>query len=297
MGINNFGDMTRLTNMVRPDIMALTKIGYAHLDNLGDLEGVLKAKTEVYPLMDATNGIAILNGDDERLRGYDPGMRRITYGFDRGNDYYAENIRVSGTDRVDCDIVHAGERFSITIPSYGAHLTMAALVATVVGHLMGLSNADITRGILSYAPVGGRANVSDTGYITLINDCYNANPNSVRAALESLSTLKGRRVAILGDMLDLAECSDEKHREMGICARHCGVDRLICSGEQAKLIIEGYLSAGGTDARHYNSTAGIIAELPAMIQKDDNVLVKASRSMKFPIIVEKLSELGNCLEQ
>ena len=292
MGINNFGDMTRLTNMVKPDIMALTKIGYAHLDNLGDLDGVFKAKTEVFPLMDAKHGIAIINGDDDYLTEYDPGMKTLKYGFAAHNDYRAENVSVSATDNVSCDIIMpGGRRFTATIPSYGAHLVMAALAATAVGDLMGLSESEIARGLLSYAPVGGRANVKNTGFITLINDSYNANPHSVRAALDSLATLCGRRVAVLGDMLDMAEYSDELHLEVGACALNSGVERLICHGEQARLIVKGYIEAGGSDYTHFDELDELIAALPSLLQEKDIVLVKASRSMGFIKVAERLSVL------
>ena len=315
MGINHFGDMTVLTQMVMPDIMVLTKIGYAHLDNLGDLDGVLKAKTEVFDIVDK-NAIAVLNGDDERLWGYDPKIRKITYGFNERNDYRAENMHVSGTDSVSFRACLAQESigqesagqksaaqqssgqksacpesFDIKIPGFGAHLTMSAMAAVVVGRLLGIKNEDIARGLTTYAPVGGRANVSHTGYITLINDAYNANPNSVRAALESVSVLTGRRVAILGDMINLAEFGDEMHKEIGICAKHTGIDSLICNGPQAELIYNAFVAEGGIEARYFKSKEELIKELPALIQKDDNVLVKASNGMKFDEIVDVLKEL------
>ena len=287
MGINHFGDMSVLAQMVMPDIMVLTKIGYAHLDNLGDLNGVLKAKTEVFDFVTG-DAIAVLNGDDELLWGYDPKVKKITYGFLERNEFRAENVRVSGTDCVSCRISDGRSGFDVKIPAFGTHLTMAALAAAVVGKLLGLANEDITKGLQTYAPVGGRANVSNTGYITLINDSYNANPSSVRAALESVSALCGRRVAVLGDMLDLGPCSDEMHREIGICAKHCGIDSLICCGPQAEFIYNGFLSEGGAEARYFSSKEELIKQLPALIRKDDNVLVKASNGMKFDEVAETL---------
>ena len=305
MGINHFGDMSVLAQMVVPDIMVHTKIGYAHLDNLGDLDGVLKAKTEVFDFVEKS-AIAVFNGDDERLWGFDPKIKKITYGFNERNDYRAENMRVSGTDSVSFRACVGRERvgqesagqdtlgqesFDIKIPGFGAHLTMAAMAAVVVGRLLGIKNEDIAKGLTTYAPVGGRANVSHTGYITLINDSYNANPNSVRAALESISVLTGRRVAILGDMINLAEFGDEMHKEIGVCAKHTGIDSLICNGPQAELIHNAFVAEGGAEARYFKSKDELIKELPMLIQKDDNVLVKASNGMKFDEIVDVLKEL------
>ena len=282
MGINDFGEMSRLAEMVRPDIFIITKIGYAHLDTLGDLNGVLRAKTEAFAYM-APGGTAILNGDDDLLWGFDPGMRKITFGLGDRNDYRAQGVRSEGTEHVMFDIVCDAGRFPARVPAYGVHIAPLSLAAAAVGHLLGMPGLDICRGLLSYAPVGGRSNVKHDGAFTLIDDCYNANPNSVKAALASLSTLggSGRRVAILGDMLDLGEQSDELHREIGTAAARCGIDRLLCCGTQAALIYDAFLSEGGDFARHYQDKSELAAALPGFIEKGDLVLVKASNGMKF----------------
>ena len=346
MGINDFGEMSLLAEMVRPDIFVMTKIGYSHLEKLGDLNGVLRAKSEAFSYMKAggaailnggaavlnrgaailsggaavlngsatvlngsatvlnggaavLNGsaavlnesAAVLNGDDDLLWGYDPGMRKITFGIDKRNDFRAENIHAEGTKAVLCDIASNAGQFPVRIPAYGVHLAQLAAAAAAVGHLFGISGDDISRGLLSYAPVGGRANVADTGYITLINDCYNANPDSVGGALTSLAALPNRCVAILGDMLELGVLSDELHRKTGILAARDGIDNLICCGVNAALIYEGYKSAGGKAARYYHDKAELIAALPELIKKGDAVLVKASRGMKFEEIVSFLQEM------
>jgi len=272
--------MSRLAEMVRPDVFIMTKIGYAHLDALGDLDGVLRAKTETFAYM-KQDGIAVLNGDDERLWGYDPGMRKITFGLDERNDYRAENVRIEGTDAVVLDIVSDSGRLSVKVPAYGIHIASLALCAAVVGQLFGVTGDEISRGLLTYEPVDGRAKLSSDGNITLIDDCYNANPNSVKAALSSLSELQGRRVAILGDMLDLGRLSEGLHREIGAFAAQSGIDSLICCGDKAALTYEGFKSAGGESAVFYPRKAELIAALPRLIKKDDAVLVKASNGMKF----------------
>jgi UDP-N-acetylmuramoyl-tripeptide--D-alanyl-D-alanine ligase len=233
----------------------------------------------------------VLNGDDDLLWGYDPGMRRIMYGLGGRNSFRAENVRAEGTQAVLCDIASDAGRFPVRIPAYGSHMAMAALPAAVIGRLLGVSDEEICRGILTYEPVGSRANVYETGYITIIDDCYNANPNSVKAALTSLSALPGRRVAILGDMLGLGEQADELHGEIGAFAAQGGVDCLICCGDKAALIYGGYRDAGGVGASYSPSKADLIAALPGLIQEGDSVLIKASNGMKFDEVVPHLKSI------
>ena len=300
MGISDFGEMGRLAEIVRPDIFVMTKIGYSHIKELGDLNGVLRAKSEAFAFM-KPEGIAVMNGDDDLLWKYDPGMRKITFGLDMRNDYRAENVRSEGTESVLCDIVHDAAGFQVRIPAYGSHLASLAPAAAAIGRLLGLTDAEISRGLLSYAPVGGRCNVSHSGGITLIDDCYNANPNSVKAALASLCDLRagagrhaGRYVAILGDMLNLSEFSEQMHYETGILAAQSGVGLLICCGAEAAFIHKGFLSAGGKTAHFFPDKAQLVAALPGMLRKGDTILVKASRGMRFeellPFIYQLLSE-------
>ncbi|MCL2079038.1 MAG: UDP-N-acetylmuramoyl-tripeptide--D-alanyl-D-alanine ligase [Oscillospiraceae bacterium] len=290
MGISEFGEMSRLSKMVRPDIFIITKIGYAHLKSLGDLSGVLRAKSEAFSFM-KPDGIAVLNGDDELLWKYDPKIKKITFGFDSRNDFRAENVRCSGTDFILFDIANNTDRFAAKIPAYGNHMAHLASAAAAVGQILGVTQDGIRRGLLSYAPVGGRANVSATGFITLIDDCYNANPNSVKEALESLSSFSGRRVAILGDMLELGTRSDELHAEIGAFAERHNIDSLICCGDKAKLIFDGYMASGGKTARHFHLKDELILDLPHLISKNDAVLVKASRGMLFEHITSVLREM------
>ena len=290
MGISEFGEMSRLAAMVRPDICIMTNIGYSHLKELGDLDGVLRAKSEVFAYM-TSEGVAVMNGDDDLLRGYDPKVRKVTYGLGQNNDFHAENVRTEGTDAVICDIVSGIGRFSITIPAYGRHLVSAALSGAAAGYTLGMTADEIIRGIRDYTPVDGRANVTDTGFITLIDDSYNANPNSVRAALESLAALPGRHVAILGDMLNLGEQSDALHYGIGAFAAESGVASLICCGDSAAFICDGYASTGGKAHKHFLSNNELIAHLPSALQKGDYVLVKASNSMRFAEIADNIRQL------
>ncbi|MCL2391799.1 MAG: UDP-N-acetylmuramoyl-tripeptide--D-alanyl-D-alanine ligase [Oscillospiraceae bacterium] len=290
MGISDFGDMSILAEMVRPDIFIMTKIGYAHLKELGDLNGVLKAKTEAFAYM-KPDSVAIMNGDDDLLRTFDTQRKTITFGLGAHNDFRAVNIHTDGTDCVDFDIQSAEGSFSVRIPSYGSHLAALAPAAAAVGKLLGLEDSEIRRGLMSYAPVGGRANATFTGSITLIDDCYNANPNSVKAALTSLGALNGRRVAILGDMLNLGAESDALHREIGVFAAACHIDYVLCCGDEAKFIYDGFQSAGVGEALYFSAKADMVAAFPELIKKGDAVLVKASNGMKFAEFLPVLRNL------
>ena len=290
MGISDFGEMSRLAEIARPDIFIITKIGYSHTDKLGDLNGVLKAKTEAIAYME-TDGVAIVNGDDTVLKGFDPGIRKITFGLEKQNDYRAENIRTEGIDFVTCEIASDNECFPVKIPAYGNHIAQMALPAAIVGRLLGLSNSEISSGLLTYMPVSGRANIYDTGYIRLIDDCYNANPHSVEAALTSLSSLPGRHVAILGDMLGLGALSEDLHSKIGDFCANARIDVLICCGDKAAHIRDAYISASGKAALFYPGKAGLIKALQELIKKGDAVLVKASHGMQFEELVAILKNL------
>lgn len=290
MGISNFGEMSLLAEMVRPTICLMTAIGYCHLENLGDLDGVLRAKSEVYKYMNG--GLSVVCGDDEKLRSFDPGIRKITYGLGAENDIIAENIENLGYEGVRCDIRTGGSSFSVHIPALGSHMVLAALAAAAIGRELRLDDAQIAAGIARYAPVGGRANVRQTGYLTVINDCYNANPNSVMASLQSLSTLKGRKVAVLGDMKELGENSGLLHRNVGACASRLGIDLVICCGTEAEKILEGFVAAGMKSAAHYYASIDELKKsLPSLVRRGDNVLVKASHSMHFEELVDELEKL------
>ena len=291
MGISDFGEMTRLAEMVRPDICVMTSIGHSHLEQLGDLDGVLRAKSEVFPHM-PVGGVAIVNGDDERLFALKPGMEKLTFGLDEHNDYRAENVLPQGTNGVSFDVA-GGLQLHAGIPAFGEHLALAALAAAAVARRLGMTGDEIAAGLRNYRPVGSRAGVIETGFITIIDDCYNANPHSMAAALRSIAALPGRRVALLGDMKELGAKSNELHREIGVLAGKLGIDCLICCGEKAEFIFKGYIASRFEgEPYHFPFKEILFERLPGLIKKDDTVLVKASHSMKFEEFVPELEGLN-----
>lgn len=289
MGINQFGEMRRLTNIVHPTIAVFTVIGEAHLEFLGDRPGVLRAKGEIFEGM-TPDGLAVLNGDDDLLRDCHPGMRRVTYGKRPENDVWADNIRANGIESQRFTVHHPGGAFEAEVPGYGAHLIYAALAAAAVGLELGLAPREIAEGFRHYKTVGNRARVIDTGRIQIISDCYNANPNSVRAAIDSMASVPGRKVCILGDMLELGGDSEKLHRGVGAYAADGGLDLVIGCGNLARFIAEGSRDRGA-QSMYFEDREALKAALDDIIRPGDAVLVKASQRMAFDKVVEALQAL------
>lgn len=286
MGISGFGEMSVLAQIARPDMAVFTLIGHAHLEFLHDLDGVLRAKTEMLNFM-ADDAPVLINGDDEKLLGLQCRQKKISFGLGENCDVRAENITLSPTGETLCDIVYGERRIPVEIRAYGRHMIYAALEGAAVGLLMGLSDEEIVKGIASFETVGRRAAVCDTGFITLIDDSYNANPDSVKCGIDSLMKMPGRHVCILGDMLELGEGSGEMHFDVGRYAGERGAELVLTSGPLSYETCRG----AGERGRHFTTREELIAALPGLIQKGDRVLVKASLGSRFDQISEALKEL------
>jgi len=283
MGISDFGEMTRLARVAQPTICVLTIIGCCHLENLGDRDGVMKAKTEMFKY--ARDGAEfILNGDDDKLSTITDvsGKKPIFFGIDSKNDYYAEDIENNGEGGVSCKLCFGDTKLDVTIPAIGTYMVSNALAAAAAGKLLGLSDEQIKKGVEAYKTVGSRANVINNGKIRIIDDCYNANPTSVKASLETLKNFNGRTVAVLGDMKELGTDELQLHFDTGAYAKQIGIDVVLCAGPLAKSL------ADGADGKWYETKEELIKALPEIIKEGDTVLVKASHSMQFEKIVEFL---------
>ena len=287
MGISDFGEMRRLAKIVRPTMAVYTLIGHAHLERLHDRNGVLRAKTEMVEFM-PEDGTLFLNADDDLLASYECRQERVLYGLEPDADVRAENLSYEGLHGMSCDIVSGERRIHVNIPAYGKHMVYAALEGAAVGLKLGLSDNEIAAGIANYETVGRRASISDTGFITLVDDCYNANPDSVMCGIDSLSQSAGRKVCILGDMLEMGENREALHAQVGRYAADKGTALLLCVGELSRNTCK---AAEGIDSLHFETNAELIKALPQLIRKGDTVLVKASHSMKFEEISEALKLL------
>ena len=286
MGISGFGEMTRLTEMVRPDIAVFTRIGDAHLEFLGDRPGVLRAKGEIVTGMPA-DGVVIANGDDPLLAAHDFGRRTVLFGLGEGCAVRAVDVEADESG-ARCVIEAGDRRIPVVIPAFGRHMVYAALMGAAVGLTLGLTDGEIAAGIGRYEPVGSRARVVKTPLLTIVDDCYNANPTSTENALESLASLPGRHVAILGDMLELGGDAGRLHEQVGVCAKNTGAFTAAC-GPLSKHIAAG----AGEGALWYPDADGLIAALPDFIRAGDAVLVKASHAMGFDRVVEALERMAS----
>ncbi len=286
MGISGFGEMSRLAQMAKPDLALFTVIGHAHLEFLHDLLGVLKAKTEMLDHM-APDAPVLVNGDDALLKELRCRQRLLRFGLGPDCELRAENIRVTPHWETDCELVWEGRRIPIHIPAFGRHMVYAALGGAAAGLVLGLTDEEIARGVAAYETVGRRGLVTDTGFLTLVDDSYNANPDSMASSLASLTDLPGRKVCILGDMLEMGPEAGQMHYDLGRRAAALGMDLVLCCGELSRETARGAGAAG----RHFESREELTAALPGLIRAGDAVLVKASRGMRFEEIAEALKLL------
>lgn len=291
MGISDFNEMTRLSKIVKPNICVLTNVGDCHLENLGDRNGVLKAKTEMFTYRDK-NGAIFLNGDDKHLstvKAVD-NTTPIMYGLGSSNTYYAENIDNKGVKGITCTLCTPKNKLSVTIPAIGTYMVANALVAVAIGEYLGMSSEAIAKGVESYKTVGSRDGVIENGYITIIDDCYNANPVSVKGGIDTLANFKGRKIAILGDMKELGTNSKQLHFDTGKYVKDKAIDILIAIGTDAVDIAEGS-KGSDTEVIYFETVEQALPELKSIINKDDTILVKASRAMKLENVVNVLKEI------
>lgn len=292
MGISDFDEMNRLSEMVQPDICVITNIGTCHLEKLIDRNGVLKAKTEMFNHMNK-NGKIFLNGDDDKLSTIKEayGVIPSFYGLNNTNEYYGEVIENSGITGIKSVLHYSKGEIAVTIPAIGNYMVANAMVAVAIGKALKLTDEQIKDGIQSYKTVGSRDNLISTGYISIIDDCYNANPVSVKGAIDTLCNLKGSHVCILGDMKELGTDEHELHYGVGKYAADKGVDTLIAIGELAENIAKGATESGVETVHYFLETQPAINQLKDIINKDDIVLVKGSRAMHLETVVAALEKL------
>ena len=299
MGISDFGEMERLGDIVRPDIVVFTNIGPCHLECLQDLDGVLRAKTEIIGKM-SPSGTILLNGQDEKLALIDEemalGRRIIRYGKEsKRDDVYASSIENLGLDgsRFTANFPD-GSHYEMTVPLPGYHMVDNAIAAAAVGFLEGLNLEEIRRGMSSVTALSGRGHIIHSERYTVVDDCYNANPKSMCAAIDTLGYALTRKVAILGDMFELGEESDRLHGSIGEYAAGHGVDSLIFVGASAKYMYEQARVHEDVEIRFYPNKELLLAALSdtskEILKPGDTILVKASHGMGFSEIVEYLTK-------
>ena len=290
MGISEFGEMHRLAKVARPDTCVITNIGQCHLENLKSRDGVLKAKTEIFDYLKA-DGKIILNGDDDKLASIRSvkNIEPLFFGITNQTEIFADQIENHGLKGISCRIHVGDESFTVLIPIPGQHMVYNALAGTAVGYTYGLSIFQIREGIQNLHSLSGRFHIIETQDYTIIDDCYNASPISMKASLEVLQDALGRKVAILGDMGELGADENALHEEVGMFAGQCNIDQVICIGP-----LSVYLAAGvkkiNPDMKviHMETKEEFLCNPEAFIKKGDTLLVKASHFMQFERIVAAL---------
>lgn len=292
MGISDFGEMHRLSKIARPNLCVITNIGLCHLEFLGDRDGVLRAKSEIFDF--AAEGYkAIVNGDDDKLQTlkFRSDLDCTTFGMDSSNDVYAKNVENLGLDGLKCSISTPVGEFDTHIHIPGIHMVYNALAGTCVGLSCGLTLDEIKTGIENAQTISGRNNLIHTKNYTIMDDCYNANPVSMKASLDVLSTAVGRTVAILGDMGELGTNERALHYTVGEHAAIKNIDLLLCVGTLSEEIVNGARSVKpDMDVTLYDTKEKLLEKLPELLNKGDSILIKASHFMQFDKIVKALED-------
>lgn len=310
MGISDFGEMHRLAEIANPDVCVITNIGLCHLENLIDRDGILRAKTESFEHL-TENGIAVLNGDDDKLctKTMVNGRQAVFYGLGKDAKVSAagleetmcaekriyatdvEAIGLTGTKAVIHVSADDGREstFEVEIPIAGEHNVYNALAAVGVAKELGLTIEEMKRGIESVQTIGGRSNLIHRNGITIIDDCYNANPVSMKASIDVLAKADGRKIAVLGDMGELGTDERKLHLSVGEHFSQKGIDMLFCTGELSAEIAKGVaLVSPNTLVYYFETKEALIKALKEVCKEGDTILVKASHFMNFPEIVKAL---------
>ena len=295
MGISEFGEMHRLSKVARPDICVITNIGQCHLENLKSRDGILKAKSEIFDYMNEL-GFVVLNGDDDKLSTVKDinGITPLFFGFNSNNDVYADKIVNQGLFASEAIMHMEDGEYPITVTLPGEHMVYNALAAATVGRILEMDTKQIQTGIKKVQPVGGRSNIIRAPKYTVIDDCYNANPVSMKAAIDLLASAEGRKVAVLGDMFELGVNEKEMHADVGRYAAKSNIDIVCCVGELSRYMYEGAVEAlasgnkTSSQVNYYATRDEMLCKLDDVLKENDTILVKASHGMHFEAVVEQL---------
>lgn len=297
MGMSGFGEISRMTSVARPRIAVMTNIGISHIEKLGTRGNILRAKLEILEGLE-NGGSLVLNGDDKLLK--DAGKEvpsRYLYGIDNKScDVRAENIE-NGADGTRFTLVYPAGRIQVHLGVAGKHNVYNALAAFCCGLLLGVEPEKASEGLAGFAPTGMRQKIEKVGGVTLIEDCYNASPDSMASAFELLGSMKttGRRIAVLADMLELGQQARRAHLGVGRAAYEAGTDVLLAYGENAAYYCEGFDGArkgesGGRICIHFESKKELADGLLGLMREEDVVLFKGSRGMKLEDTIKTVCE-------
>lgn len=292
-GMNHFGEIRYLGEMIRPDVAVITNIGDAHIEFLGGTrEGVLQAKSEIFDNL-KPNGLAVLNGDDPMLDTLQPEFPTVRCGKGKRCDVRVTAMEDHGLDGVSCRVETSKDAYDLNIRTPGEHMIYPASIAVAVAEHLGLSREEIVRGMGNFHGVEGRMRVLRLSQNRIIlDDCYNANPQSVAAGLEVLAKSDGaKKLAILGDMGELGALTPEAHYNIGALAVMLGIDQVIAIGERAEKLSEGVRDNGG-NVLYFRDKAAAWNALRRAFTPGTVALVKASHFfMHFEEVVHFLMQI------
>lgn len=287
-GMNHFGEIRYLGEMVKPDIAVISNIGDAHIEFLGSREGILKAKSEIFENL-RPGGTAVLNGDDALLNTLDLPFTTIRCGQSEHCQARITEIADHGVEGVTCRVETGKDTYELNIPAPGTHMVYSASIAVAIAETLGMTHDEIVRGVASYEPTGSRMRVVklDAGRM-ILDDCYNANPQSVTAALEILAKTEcDHKIAVLGDMGELGDLTEQAHYNMGALAAMLGIDMVFAVGTKAAKIADGAAESGG-NTLHFATKEEALPEIRARFGERTAMLIKASHAMHFGWLVEQL---------
>lgn len=294
MGANHHGEIALLTNLAKPDVGVLSNANAAHLEGFGSIKGVAEAKGELFENMPESS-TAIINNDDQYAEFWKTlaAPREIkTFGLSSEADFYAVNLHhdiQNDQPLLSFDLIHGGQEQRISINFPGRHNVYNTLAAAAAATSLGLTLEEISIGVKGAKPAASRLNVSvtDDG-VRIIDDSYNANPDSLRAGVELLCQMEGQPWLVLGDMAELGDLAESMHRDAGVMAKEHGVERLFATGQFSRFAVDAF----GAGADHFESQQAMASAIQKDWSNGVNILVKASRSMGFEHVVAALLKEG-----
>ncbi len=284
-GMDRAGQIRYLGEMVKPDIAIITNVGDMHIEYLGSRENILKAKCEIFENL-KKDGLAVLNGDDELLNTVKLSQKVLRCGLSEHCDVRVSGVEDLGIDGVRCTVTTEKARYVLTIPAPGTHMVYSAAMAAAIGEYLGETRDEIERGVAAYEPSGSRMHVIRLSENRrLLDDCYNAGPQSMAASLRVLGASGGKKTAVIGDMAELGALTERAHREIGELTKELGIDAVIAIGERAK-----YFTEGNSSAQWFASVQDALPAVRAAFSPGSAMLVKASHSMHLERLVEELTK-------
>lgn len=286
MGMNHLQEMSRLSMIARPDIACITNVGTAHIGELGSRENILKAKLEIINGMKEGSTL-IINQDNDMLQTVElPHLNVVRVGKGKEASIQASHIVLEET-KSSFEVEYQGKKEIIEVPVQGEHNISNALITIAVGIELNISLEDIKKGIQEFKLTKNRMDILEKNHKTVIDGTYNASVDSMKSSIDVLANYKKRKVAILADMLELGDYSQQLHEEVGSYVASKGIDILVCVGKEAKYIYQ-KARESMKDVYYFESNQEVIARLDELLKEDDVILVKGSHSMNLKEVVEKI---------